>query len=311
MDELEIIAHKRIDGLTVFVDALTYRTPHVHPEWEVLWLLEGTLQVSGGSKGWTMAPGEIAVFPPDDPHELRAPRGCTFLCLQISEKWLPGTKRLRLDACRTQEHLSEVSARTVRWWLWDIAHDYFDAQGQYALSCLGRSCMVMKTLLEELPCHIMSPEETAGLQRKNARLQRLIRYVDENFKNKVSLSEFARQEDCTVGYLSHFVRQAMHQTFQEYVESVRFHYACQRIAAGQRKMLDVCMEAGFSDYRYFSRAFKSRCGMTPEEFCRREGKKLQVDTVQRGGLSAERIYPPREALAILEQLTKAQIKGRG
>ena len=36
--------------------------------------------------------------------------------------------------------------------------------------------------------------------------------------------------------------------------------------SGEKRLLDICEEAGFSDYRYFSRAFKQQFGMTPEQY---------------------------------------------
>ena len=49
---------------------------------------------------------------------------------------------------------------------------------------------------------------------------------------------------------------------------MRFHSACRMIRSGGMRMLDVCEEAGFSDYRYFSNCFKEQCGMTPVEYSR-------------------------------------------
>ena len=86
--------------------------------------------------------------------------------------------------------------------------------------------------------------------------------------HKIRLSDFARAERRSMSYLSHFVKEALGQSFQEYVNTVRFHCACKLIAAGQRRMLDVCVASGFSDYRYFSAAFQKRLGMTPEEYSR-------------------------------------------
>lgn len=70
-------------------------------------------------------------------------------------------------------------------------------------------------------------------------------------------------------------------------------------------MLDVCMEAGFSDYRYFTRAFRQHLGMTPEEYSRQSGRH-QVD---RGQLhhsihSLERFYGAEDSLRILESAEK-------
>ena len=41
MNETEIIQHPQIDGLRIFFDTVDYRTPHVHEEFELIWLMEG------------------------------------------------------------------------------------------------------------------------------------------------------------------------------------------------------------------------------------------------------------------------------
>ena len=103
-------------------------------------------------------------------------------------------------------------------------------------------------------------------------------------------------------HLSHFIKSAMNQTFQEYVNSVRFNRACELMAAGERKMLDVCMESGFSDYRYFSRAFRERYNMTPEEYARYASRfQLESAVAHHSIHSMERFYSGEESLKLLEQ----------
>lgn len=48
MNETEIIQHPQIDGLRIFFDTVDYRTPHVHEEFELIWLMEGRLSVQAG-----------------------------------------------------------------------------------------------------------------------------------------------------------------------------------------------------------------------------------------------------------------------
>ncbi len=89
MNEYEIVQHPQIDGITLFFDNLTYRTPHIHREWELLWVVRGTLAVHSGGAQYRIDPGRMAVLAPLQPHELWAgPEGCTFLCLQVSPQLL-------------------------------------------------------------------------------------------------------------------------------------------------------------------------------------------------------------------------------
>lgn len=114
--------------------------------------------------------------------------------------------------------------------------------------------------------------------------------------HKIRLSDFARAERRSMSYLSHFVKEALGQSFQEYVNTVRFHCACKLIAAGQRRMLDVCVASGFSDYRYFSAAFQKRLGMTPEEYSRQpQSPVLDEMQVHHSLHSLERFYSREKA----------------
>ena len=59
-------------------------------------------------------------------------------------------------------------------------------------------------------------------------LFRLLQYVDKNFREKILLRDFAREEGVSMNYLSGFIRQTLNQSFQEYVATVRFKILCLR-----------------------------------------------------------------------------------
>ena len=84
----------------------------------------------------------------------------------------------------------------------------------------------------------------------------------------------------------------MHQSFREYVNLVRYHEACKMMMTGQYKMLDICMECGFSDYRYFSKTFLSHTGLTPEAYGRqlteKVGERLPISTISTPGSGSTR-----------------------
>lgn len=306
MDELEIIQHKKIPGLTFFVNTVDYRTPHMHPEWEVLWVLDQPLSIACGAEQQVLQPGQMVVFAPNEPHEFhKLETDCTFLCMQISPAELPISQQMTVQARYPHSLMPEPELSQIRQMLLRAAKDYLRGEPFYELSCMGTGVLILHRLLKCLPTRSLTPEEAATQEKRNARIKRLIRFVDENYMHKIRLADFAEQEDCSLSYLSHFIKETTNQTFQEYVNTVRFNAACKLIAAGGRRMLDVCMEAGFSDYRYFTRAFRQHLGMTPEEYSRQSGRH-QVD---RGQLhhsihSLERFYGAEDSLRILESAEK-------
>ncbi len=305
MNELEIIRHQQVDGLSIFLNTVDYRTPHLHSEWELIWVLEHPLGVSCGQNHYLVEPGQMILFNPNEPHEFRKlEKSCTFLCLQISPAILPISPRLYADSCFPQNFLSPKEMETLKQQLLELMQVYLQQPDHYALYCVGQCCLLFHLLLSRMPHHQLTAEEAASMDKRNARLKRLIRFVDENYDGKIRLSDFAEAEGCSMSYLSHFVKDAMNQTFQEYVTSVRVGCACKLMAAGGKRMLDVCMESGFSDYRYFSKAFRKQYGMTPEEYSRNTREKQGISAVRRSIHSQERFYTKEESLMLLQTLTK-------
>ena len=307
MNEVEIIRHRQMQSLTLFLNTVEHRTPHCHPEWELLWLLEGTLAVSCGQQCRTLTPGEMVLFAPDEVHEFQKTTGSgTFLCMQLSPELGAGlgeTPQWQILQQRyPQDCLSAQKMAELQKGLAAAAGAYFARAPQYRLLCLGQCCLVLHTLLGRLPGRMLTPEEAAATGRRNARLQRFIRFVDENYMHKLRLADFAVQENCSLSYLSHFIRQTTGMTFQEYVTTVRFNSACKLIADTEMRLLDVCVAAGFSDYRYFSRAFRQQYGLTPEEYRRAVPAGVAGAAVRRSLHSVERIYTLEESLQLLQRL---------
>lgn len=303
MSEVEIIGHPQIDGLNLFFNTLEYRTPHLHAELELIWIMENELQVQD-----TVArPGDILLFNSHQMHEYyKVENSCTFLCFQIAPSYLrsgfPEIKQLYFDMETPVVALPKEEDLLFRERLLQAAAAYLGRSACYPMACMGWLSLAFHQLLTHVSYHLVTEEEASDRKRKNERLRRLIAFVDENYMHKLCLSDFARTEGVSMGYLSHFVKDTLHQSFQEYVETARFNCACKLIASGEKKMLDVCLESGFSDYRYFSRAFQRRVGTTPEEY-RRMQKPVagNVAKIHQSLHSLEHFYSEETSLEMLRR----------
>ena len=224
------------------------------------------------------------------------------MCLQISPKQVPFVKQV-VDGRFPNKYLTEQQISILKEAMKEAAIAYWEAEEHYELACFGKVCQILHILLTNLPGRVLTPKEAASIDKRNARLKRMIRFVDENYMHKIRLSDFAEMEHRSLSYLSRFVKEATNMNFQEYVNSVRFNCARKLIAAGDRNMLDICMESGFSDYRYFVRAFRQQYGMTPEEYSKHTRQHRLDSAVVRHSLhSSERIYSRSESLRLINNI---------
>lgn len=304
--EIEAVEYPQMNDLNLFVDTVDYRTPHLHREWELLYILEHSLVITLPNARFTARPGDVVLLNAGQPHEFfREEESCTFLCIQISTEFLarsfPEARHLSFEKAQARPFFTSAAYQELQNDVLNLAVYYLKKPQNYQLYCAGTLHLLLYKLLQQLPHCMLTSEQNSDLEKRGQRMQRLLKFVDERYHTKICLSDFAAQEDRSLSYMSHFVKENLGQSFQNYVDTVRFHSACKMIDAGQTRLLDVCMAVGFSDYRYFCRAFHQRLNLTPMEYRNRT-----VDTVlpsvhvHHSVHSLERFYTPQRSLLLLE-----------
>lgn len=269
MSEIEIIRYTGIRGIRLFFNTVYRRTPHQHRELEIILVVKNEMKIECERGTFTVGPGRMILFNPGEIHQLESPEGCTFLCLQIRPDIFPGcgTENLFFDAQVSYEMSDGEALRTFRDHIVRIAEAYFAREEGFELFCHSETGLLIYRLLGFLPYHILSAAERETRIIRNERMHRLFLFVEENYMHKVRLSDFAKEEGMSMSYLSHFVKDVIGMTFQEYVTEVRLDAACRMILESPKdRLIDICYASGFSDYRYFCAAFKKRLGTTPDLF---------------------------------------------
>ena len=93
--------------------------------------------------------------------------------------------------------------------------------------------------------------------------------IDRNLTGELTLAKVA--ENCGVSryHLAHAFGETTGMSVMEYVRSRRLSEAAVNLAKGASNILDLAMDYGYASHEAFSRAFRSKFGMTPEEVRRK------------------------------------------
>lgn len=272
-DEFEVVQHPQGSHINLFVVTVAYRTPHLHRDFELNYVLSGSVVLSTPQGSHTAGPGELFLLNPNQLHELRTgSREATILCLQVAPAFfrqaVPALGEFCFDRVFPLRCMSAHARQESLELLADLALHYLEEEPCHALRCQGKLSLLFAALLEAVPHRPVSGEEALTLGKRAERITRLLDYVDANYMHKVTLSGFAAREGLSLSYLSRFVRDNLHQTFQNYVATLRFHQACRLLLTSGKRIIDICYESGFSDPRYLNRLFLQNTGMTPEKYRR-------------------------------------------
>ncbi len=306
MHELEIIRYPQTDGLCMFFDTIDYRTAHFHPEWELLLVLENSVLVYTAGTEVTLSPGEMMLFNPWQAHEFHRGEGsCTALFLQFSKDLFsmafPKIEHLIMEDSRLTAWLDRQEQEDIIGSLFHMMAVYLKEEDGYELECISGSAELIRKIYLSVPHHVQTDKELMQNKKRTQRLSRFLKFVDENYMFKIKLADFARQEEMSLAYMSVFVRKEIGQTFQEYVNSVRFNAACKMMAAGETSMQTICLESGFSDYRYFSNEFRKRKGVTPEQYSRNPDPSPDAQKTHQSLHSLERFYSRARSEELLKE----------
>lgn len=299
MNEFENIPYVRLKGIRIFLNTVMYRNPHFHKSMEWILVLAGEMKINTDQSTQRLQADDLILINSGSPHELAACTSeCTFLCVQYTpESYLHNIPTILFDCNLPSQYLQQQQYRHIVQHMLQMALFYFREDPFYDVYCISAANEILYTLLTNLPHHALA-SKSSSQELISARLMRLVDYVDKNYMHRLSLADFAEAEGRSLSYISRFVKSVLNQSFQSYVNTVRFYAACRLIEEKNLSMLDVCYEVGFSDYRYFSNVFKERTGMTPAQF-----QQLEKDPHRYfSTYDQEHIFSNEESVHFLEKL---------
>lgn len=306
--EYEVISHNQIQYLNVFLVRLSHRTPHIHSDFELGWVLSGELTVKAEqSKSANLKAGDIFLINPMEMHEFAASNNSSLiLTIQFSphimELVTTNVNNLFFEHemcigdyfADSQKSYDSLHAACL-----ELAFLYFSHRPGYEFKCLSLVALIFSILQTNLPWEIQTEKKIQALQSRTKRMYDVIHFIDQNFQRKLLLNELAEKEHLSLTYLSHFIKDNFGMTFQKYVNSRRLEYACELLENTDRSILDISIESGFSDVRYLNQMFQALYGCTPKEF--RNGLRTSGKTKSDFPETRQFIFPPRDSLSLISQ----------
>ena len=273
-EEYEVLTYPKLNHVKASIVRIINRNTHVHRALEMGLALEGEGHVRVGDNTFPIRKNSLFFFNANEPHEIFASsqEGIRIAYLQVASsfcsEYMSWFRNLEipyndLSATLSARDLQEVTGLMVQ-----TISDYMDRSSDLqTLRCITGVCQLYTKLLSCLPYRQM--EEAAYLSRnkKMARLNRITEYIDTNYAEKITLEDLAKREDVSTTYLSHFIRDNLHVTFQEYSSSVRFERALKLLRSSSMCLTDVSVVCGFSDVKYLTRMLESHFGQSAQQ-CR-------------------------------------------
>ncbi len=247
---------------------------HHHEYVELLYALEGGIQLVSDAGGLHAAAGDLVVFGAGTPHAITgmAGRDSRVLVIQFLPDLLEGTSGqdparrhlytfLHPTHARTDLHRG-LRERLPAWHdlVWELYGEIANRRPGYELqvrSCLYR--MIVLLFREGL----LGGDDMLPDGSVLERLLPLIDWLGAHFREPVNLAAAAGRMNLSYAYMSRLFRRATGRSFRTYVEHVRLCEAERWIRSGRCDITQAALEAGFGSASAFARAYRRVRGTAP------------------------------------------------
>jgi AraC-like DNA-binding protein len=105
-----------------------------------------------------------------------------------------------------------------------------------------------------------------GVGSESKRILKVKSYIDEHYKDEMSLEQLADLVGMTCTSFSRYFKQRTSKTISEYIIDIRLGYAARMLIDTADSISEICWRTGFNTLSNFNRLFRKRKGCSPTEF---------------------------------------------
>jgi AraC-like DNA-binding protein/mannose-6-phosphate isomerase-like protein (cupin superfamily) len=271
--EHEIISYKKIRHINAFMINITYRSYHVHDDFEIFAVLSGKAVVRLLNSETHVSAGSVVIFNSRTAHEIDASSGeVVAVVIQTSphflREYIINMPRVFFSCTDLSTVLSESELRDFMNIVCETAVSYMKADSYYEYKCIENLMRIYGILTGKVPNKLINMKEHMYHVSKERRMEAITEYIDGNYQYGIRLEKLAEKFNMSPGYLSHFFTECFGISFQEYLNNIRFDHALRLISKPNVTLFDVSTTSGFSDPKYMTKMFEKKLGCTPKEYRR-------------------------------------------
>lgn len=229
---------------------------HFHSQIELYIVTKGEVEVWINDKWTILKEGELSAALSYDAHCYRTPEysktGLLIIPTHMCEDFVLATKGKRVSDpfIRDKEAVYKIleSFRELR-----ICDDNPIKQKGFIYVILG---MIMEHICFEESDRIIDTNLSS----------RILFYINENYKNDISLDTIAAEFGYNSSYISRYFKSCFNSGVSQYITMIRLKQAVMLMREGKYSITYCALESGFNSIRSFYRAFTSEFNCTPREY---------------------------------------------
>lgn len=251
------------------IDPGSYIPMHWHRAVEIIYMQAGSLDVTVESENFTIRKGDCIVINGNVLHSTKCTSPNTAILLQIPldfmEKYIPDLGQLIfLFDFRTKDQRLQTKQTMFKTILEQLQIINDVRPDGYLLRFNSLIFELLFQLYHNFAVKILQ-NNTSQEKKDMDRLEPVLNYISEHYREPISLNEIAEVACLQTGYFCRFFRKKMGITFLEYQNEYRLSFIYRDLITTRDPVHVILERHGFTNYKLFRRIFFEHFGNTPTQ----------------------------------------------
>ncbi|WP_368250779.1 AraC family transcriptional regulator [Enterococcus sp. 2201sp1_2201st1_B8_2201SCRN_220225] len=254
---------------------------HWHREMEILYILNGELEVTVERRRFLAEEGDILFIPPNLIHGATKHQksNCAFFALVFDpyfiESHLSDTiQQSYFDPIinHSSQHIIHANRETpnieaLRNHVSEMIESFALKENHFELSLKAHMFFFFKELYSEKDLLFRYDHSQ---ERKNEitsyKCKKILLYMEENYQKRITLNDISEYMGYSREHFCRFFKKNFKMSFFSYLNIMRIRKAEYLLLNTQLKIIDIALECGFEDPNYFTTVFKAETNLTPSAY---------------------------------------------
>lgn len=258
--------------INIFLTSIKEYPLHWQDSIEVLFVLKGTITLAVESESYTLKEKELEIINPNEVYRMESKdQDNLVLLIQIDpgffEKYYDDAKDTFFYTNSSVDNIQEDEKyiklrRFISILLYEAVSKLDDYEDQIEDTLLD----MMYHLLNQFHYLFYEEESLREDDIQLERYHRIMKYLSNNYMNKVSLQDIAKQEFLSSQYLSFKIKEVFGHSFNEYLNQIRVEESTKLLLDTDKSIGEISEDVGFSHVRYYNKHFKIHYKSTPVQY---------------------------------------------
>ena len=250
-------------------------SPHWHQEIEVVYVLEGIMQVGLNDKIYTLKAHDIFIIGGGEVHYfLSHSQPGQAVLVQFGLSLFDTYSDVMSDRRFVKpllEHSTRVAGdvdihREAEKQILLLVDEYKKKLHGFQMALKARLYDLMIILLRYVPTKRYSVQEKTEQLICLERLEEVFQYVEEYYRSEISLESISKVANFSVYHFTRFFKDTTGMSFGQYLSNFRIRKAERYLMNIEDSITEVAYKAGFNSIKTFNRVFKQLKGCSPTEY---------------------------------------------